>query len=164
MKYYAKCNNVFNKSDVSIYDIEGNKKFKIKHRILKTITGLKIYDEDNKFLYNVNYNPLKFKNHFILRNKEKEPIIKISLGLKQLHKIEYKKRKYVCKASFLKINYRLYEGDKEIGQIKVKKEGKQRRYEVLLKDNVDEIFSMVLYIVAQTMRDRVWFIYGIKKN
>ncbi len=162
MKYYAKCNNVFNKNDVFIYDIEGNKKFKIKHRSLKTITGLKIYDEDNKFLYNVNYNPLKFKNHFILKNKEKEPIIKISLGLKQLHKIEYKKKKYMCKASFLKINYRLYDLDKEIALVNVKKNDKQRQYEIILKDNVDEIFAMCLFIVAQTMRDRVWFIYGIK--
>ena len=60
MKYYAKCNNVFNISDVVIYDEFDVQKFKIKHRILKTITGLKIYDKDNKFLYNVNYNPLKF--------------------------------------------------------------------------------------------------------
>ena len=164
MKYYAKCNNVFNISDVIIYDESQAQKFKIKHRILKTITGLKIYDSDNKFLYNVNYNPLKFKNQFVLRNKEKEAIVKMSLGLKQLHKLEYKNKKYMCKASFLKINYRLYEGDKEIAQIKVKKAGKQRQYEILLKDNVDEIFAMCLFIVAQTMRDRVWFIYGIKKN
>lgn len=164
MKYFAKCNNVFNNNDVVIYDEEGIQRYKIKHRILKTITGLKIYDKDNKFLYNVNYKPLKFKNHFVLRNKEKEPIIKISLGLKQLHKIEYKKQKYVCKGSFLKINYRLYKVDKELAQIKVKKEDKQRNYEIILKDNVDEIIAMVLYIVAQTMRDRVWFIYGIKKN
>jgi len=164
MKYYAKCNNVFNISDVIIYDELQVQKFKIKHRILKTITGLKIYDKDNKFLYNVNYNPLKFKNHFILRNKEKEPIIKISLGLKQLHKIEYKKKKYMCKASFLKINYRLYEWDKEIALINVKKNDEQRQYEIILKDGIDEILAMCLYIVAQTMRDRVWFIYGIKKN
>ena len=164
MKYFAKCNNVFNKNDVIIYDEEHVQKFKIKHRILKTITGLKVYDKDNKFLYNVNYKPIKFKNHFILRNKEKEPIIKISLGLKQLHKIEYKKKKYVCKGSFLKINYRLYEGDKELAQITVKKDVKQRQYEIVLKNKVNETLAMILYIVAQTMRDRVWFIYGIKKN
>lgn len=162
MKYNAKCNNVFNTSDVVIYDELNIQRYKIKHRILKTITGLKIYDKDNKFLYNVNYNPLKLKNHFVLRDVNKEPIIKISLGLKQLHKIEYKKKKYVCKASFLKINYRLYEGDKELGLIEVKKTDKQRHYEILLKDDVDEIFAMCLFIVAQTMRDRVWFIYGIK--
>lgn len=164
MKYYAKCNNIFNKSDLVIKDEQDFQRYRVKHRILKTITGLKIYNKDNKFLYNVNYNPLKFKNHFILKNAEKEAIIKISLGLKQLHKIEYKNKKYVCKASFLKINYRLYEGDKELGSILVKKDKKQRQYEVLLKDNVDEIFAMCLLIVAQTMRDRVWFIYGIKKN
>ncbi len=164
MKYYAKCNNVFNTSDVKIYNEEGIQRFKVRHRILKTITGLKIYDADNKFLFNVNYNPLKFKNHFVLRNKEKEPIVKISLGLKQLHKIEYKNKKYMCKASFLKINYRLYDVDKEIAQVKVKKIEKQRHYEVILKENIDEIFALCLCIVAQTMRDRVWFIYGIKKN
>ena len=162
MKYYAKCNNVFNTSDVIIYDEHEVQRYKIRHRILKTITGLKIYDEYNKILFNVNYNPLKFKNHFILKNKEKEPIIKISLGLKQLHKIEYNEKKFMCKASFLKINYRLYDVDKEIGQVKVKKYDKQRRYEIILKDGVDEIFAMCLFIVAQTMRDRVWFIYGIK--
>ncbi len=164
MKFYAKCNNVFNLSDVKIYDEFHIQKYRIKHRILKTITGLKIYDSNNNFLYNVNYNPLKFKNHFILRNKAKESIVKISLGLKQLHKIEYNNKKYMCKASFLKINYRLYDGDKEIAQIKVSKENKQRQYVISLKDNVDEIFAMCLFIVAQTMRDRVWFIYGIKKN
>lgn len=164
MKYFAKCNNVFNKSDVIIFDENNVQRYKIKHRILKTITGLKIYDKDNKFLYNVNYKPLKFKNHFILRNNEKEAIIKISLGLKQLHEIEYKKHKYVCKGSFLKINYRLYQGDKELGQVNVKKDNNQRRYEIILKDKADETLAMILYIVAQTMRDRVWFIYGIKKN
>jgi uncharacterized protein YxjI len=164
MKYFAKCNNVFNNKDVIIYDEENVRRYRIKHRILKTITGLKIYDKDNKFLYNVNYKPLKLKNHFILRNKEKKAIIKISLGLKQLHKIEYKRKKYVCKGSFLKINYRLYENDKELAQIYVKKENKQRHYEIILKPKVDEALAMVLYIVAQTMRDRVWFIYGIKKN
>jgi|LGOV01.1.fsa_nt_gb uncharacterized protein YxjI len=164
MKYYAKCNNVFNISDVIIYDENDIQRYKIKHRILKTISGLKIYDQDNKFLYNVNYNPLKLKNHFILRNKEKDPIIKISLGLKQLHKLEYKKKKYMVKASFLKINYRLYDLDKEIALIRVKKHNNQRRYEIVLKEKVDEIFAMCLLIIAQTMRDRVWFIYGIKKN
>lgn len=161
MKYTAKCNNVFNTNDVVIYDDLGTQKFKIKHRILKTITGLKIYDKDNKFLYNVNYNPLKFKNHFILRNSDKEAIIKISLGIKQLHKIEYKNKKYMCKASFLKINYRLYDVDKEIASIIVKKSYKQRKYEIILKENVDEIYALCLFIVAQTMRDRVWFIYGL---
>ena len=112
----------------------------------------------------MNYKPIKFKNHFILRNKEKEPIIKISLGLKQLHKIEYQNKKYVCKGSSLKINYRLYQGDKELAQIQVKKNDTQRQYEILLKDKVDEELAMILYIVAQTMRDRVWFIYGMKKN
>ena len=51
MKYYAKCNNVFNTSDVVIYDELGVQRYKIKHRMLKTITGLKIYDENNKFLF-----------------------------------------------------------------------------------------------------------------
>lgn len=162
MKYYAKCNNVFNTSDVIVYNEQGEQRYKVRHRILKRITGLKVYDSDNKILFNVNYNPLKFKNHFILRNKEKEPVIKISLGLKQLHKIEYNKKKYMCKGSFLKINYRLYDVDKEIAQVKVTKINKQRHYELILKDNVDEIFAMCLFIVAQTMRDRVWFIYGIK--
>lgn len=162
MKYYAKCNNVFNTSDVVVYDELGVQRYKIKHRMLKTITGLKIYDKENKFLYNVNYNPLKFKNHFVLRNKEKEPVIKMSLGLKQLHRVEYKKKKYMCKASFLKINYRLYDVDKEIATISVKKDNKQRQYEIILKENVDDTFALCLFIVAQTMRDRVWFIYGLK--
>ena len=161
MKYYAKCNNVFNTSDVIVYDELGVQRYKIKHRMLKTITGLKIYDKHDKFLYNVNYNPLKLKNHFILRNKEKEAIIKMSLGLKQLHSIEYKKKKYMCKASFLKINYRLYDVDEEIAVVGVKKDEKQRQYEIVLKDKVDDIFALCLYIVAQTMRDRVWFIYGL---
>ena len=77
---------------------------------------------------------------------------------------EYQNKKYVCKGSSLKINYRLYEGDKELAQIKVKKNDKQRQYEILLKDKVNEELAMILYIVAQTMRDRVWFIYGMKKN
>lgn len=159
MNYYAKCNNVFNTSEVNITNENDEILFIIKHKLLKTISGLTVLSKHYKKIYQINYNPLKLKNQFIIINKKKEPIIKISLGLKLIHKIEYKTKTYICKASFLKINYRLYDGDKEIGSVKVTRVDKQRYFEIYLDNGTNEIFAMCLFVLAQTMRDRVWFIY-----
>jgi hypothetical protein len=67
----------------------------------------------------------------------------------------------MCKGSFLKMNYRLYDQDDEIVTVKAIKKDGTRFFEITLDESLDPIFALMMLIVAQTIKDQVWFIYGI---
>lgn len=161
MKLYANCNRVFNQNEIILRSETGKIYFSIKHIFLKKITGLKIYNEKQKEVYRINYNPLKFKNRYIITNTHNHPVIQISVGKKLIHSLEYNHHHYICKGSFLKMKYRLYDKDDELVTISVIKKGKEKYFEIIQDDNGDIMLALSMLIVAQTIKDRVWFIYGL---
>ena len=109
MKYFTKCNSVFNRNAVEVIGEDEVHYFTIEHAKLPKIYGLTIKDVINDVVYKVNYNPLKFKKRFQLVDTNKQPIMAISVGLKYLHKIEYNNKIYSCKGNLWKIRYKLYD-------------------------------------------------------
>ncbi len=158
MKYYAKCNNVFIRTDVELIDEDGTLFFTFEHSKRPIFFGLNIIDEINHKLYKINYNPLKFKKRFQLKDSEKESVMAISVGLKYLHKIEYKDKTFCCKGSIWKISYRLYDIDNVVATLKVVKINKQRYYEIDLDNQKNIMIAMAMLVVAQSIRERLFVI------
>ncbi len=158
MKYFAKCNNVFSKSDVKLVGEDEVLYFTIKHAKLPIISGLKIIDEIGDKTYKVNYNPLRFKKRFKLLDANKDPVMAISVGLKYLHRIEYNNKIFACKGSIWKISYRLYDIDTVVASIKVIKINKERFFEIELQDNKNIMIALAMLIVAQSIRERLFII------
>ena len=61
MKYYVKCNSVFNRNEIEFKGEDDLLYFTIRHAKLPKIYGLDITDEMENKKYKVNYNPLRFK-------------------------------------------------------------------------------------------------------
>ncbi|MCK4552565.1 MAG: hypothetical protein KAU02_06580 [Tenericutes bacterium] len=158
MIYYAKCNNVFNRNDVEFIGEDEIKYFTIKHSKLPISLGLNIIDEINNKTYKVNYNPLKFKKRFQLLDSNKEPVMAISVGLKYLHKLEYKKKTYSCKGTLWKISYKLYDIDNVVATLKVVKIDKQRYFEIFIKDDKNIMIALAMLVVAQSIRERLFIV------
>ena len=158
MKYFAKCNNVFNRNDVELINEEGSLIFTFEHSKHPIIFGLNIIDEINQISYRINYNPLKFKKRFQLLDTKKSPVMDISVGLKYLHKIEYKDKIYCCKGSIWKISYRLYDVDDVVASLSVVKINKQRYYKIDLNDQKNIMIAMAMLVVAQSIRERLFVI------
>jgi len=158
MKFHAKCNSIFNKSDFELIGEDQTLYYTIKHTKSTANNCLHIICETKNDEYFVNYSPFKFKNRYQIFNKENKAIISISVGLKQLHKIEYNNKKYFCKGNLRKISYTLYDIDKVLSNIKVVKINKQRFFEIELEDNRNIILALSMLIVAQTIRERLFII------
>ena len=158
MKYFAKCNNVFSKSEVEMVGEDEVLYFTVEHAKLPIISGLKIIDEVNNKTYKVNYNPLRFKKRFQLLDSSKKPVMAISVGLKYLHKIEYNNKVFCCKGSIWKISYKLYDIDTVVASIKVVKINKERYFEIDLQDNKNIMIALAMLIVAQSIRERLFII------
>ena len=135
MRYYVKCNSVFNRNSVEMISEEDIVHFTINHAKLPKLYGLSIIDEINNTTYKVNYNPLKFKKRFQLLDANKQQVMAISVGLKYLHKIECKGKVYSCKGTLWKISYKLYDIDNVVASLKVVKRNKKRYYQIELADN-----------------------------
>ncbi|MBN2604535.1 MAG: hypothetical protein JXR62_01770 [Bacilli bacterium] len=161
MRFYANCNSFFGKNDIILKDEANNIRFIIKYFNLKKATGLKIYNDRQKEIYKVYYTPLQIKNQYMISNMHNHPVAIVGFGKKLIHVIEYNNHHYVCKGSFLKMNYRLYDQDNEIVSLRVVRKALKRFYEITIDEKTDIMFAMTMLIVAQTMKDRVWFIYGI---
>ncbi len=158
MKYYAKCNGVFNKNSVQMIDKNDEVYYTIEHAKLPIILGLVIKDEINQRTYRVNYNPLKFKKRFQLVNEEKKPVMALSVGLKYLHRLEYNNKIFCCKGSIWKINYKLYDIDNVVATLKVVKIDKERYFEIYLADNKNILLALAMLVVAQSIRERLFVI------
>ena len=158
MKFYAKCNRISNKSDFDVVGEDQVLYYTIKHLNTPFNSGMKIICETSKDEYLVNYNPFKFKNRYQIFNQENVPIISINVGLKQLHKIEYENKKYICKGNLRNISYKLYDVDKVLSFIKVIKKEKQCYFEIVLDDNRNIILALSMLIVAQSIRERIFMI------
>lgn len=161
MKYFANCNRVLHKEEIYLKDEFDKVHYNMKYVSLKKLSGLKICNNSKKEKYRLNYNPLKIVNRYVITDTHRHPIINISIGKKLIHIIEYNDEKYTCKGSFLNINYRLYRRDDEIASIRVIKKDKIRYFEIILEDSLDTVFALCLLVLAQTIKDRVWFIYGL---
>ena len=158
MIYFARCNSVFNKKTVELVDEEGQLYFTLKHAKLPIISGLNITDEVNASKYKVNYNPLRFKKRFQLLDSAKNEVLGISVGLKYLHKILYKEKIYACKGSIWKVRYNLYDKDSVVASIHVVKINKEKFFKIELKDNVDIMLALGIFIIAQSIRERIFII------
>ena len=158
MKYYSKCNSVFNSSKVLIVGEDETHYFTITHAKLPIIQGLKIFDEVNNLSYKINYNPLKFKKRFQMLDSNNVEVMGISVGLKYLHKIEYKNKVYSCKGNIWKIKYVLYDVDEVIATIKVVKINKERYFEIELKDNKNIMIALAMLVITQSIRERLFII------
>ena len=158
MKYYAKCNGVFNKNSVQMIDKNDEVYYTIEHAKLPIILGLVIKDEINQRTYRVNYNPLKFKKRFQLVNEEKKPVMALSVGLKYLHRLEYNNKIFCCKGSIWKINYKLYDIDNVVATLKVVKIDKERYFEIYLADNKNILLALAMLVVAQSIRERLFVV------
>jgi len=158
MKLYAKCNSVFNRSDFEVVGEDQSLYYTIKHSKTLLNASLHIICETCKDVYDVNYNPFKFKNRFQIFNQENKAIVSISVGLKQLHKIEYKNKKYVCKGNLWNLNYTLYDVDKVLSYINVIKINSQRFFEINLENNKNIILALSMLIIAQSIRERLFII------
>ncbi len=158
MNYYAKCNNVFNRSNVELIGEDELLYFTIEHSKLPVISGLKIIDEINNTTYKINYNPLRFKKRFKLLDSNKEQVMAISVGLKYLHKIEYRNKVFCCKGSVWKISYTLYDLDTVVASIKVIKINKERYFKIELRDNKNIMIALAMLVVAQSIRERLFII------
>lgn len=158
MKYYAKCNGVFNKSSVQMVDENGEVYYTIEHAKLPIILGLVIKDEINQRIYRVNYNPLKFKKRFQLLSEDKKQVMALSVGLKYLHKLEYNNKIFCCKGSIWKINYKLYDIDNVVATLSVVKINKERYFEINLAENKNILLALAMLVVAQSIRERLFVI------
>ena len=158
MKYYVKCNNVFNRSVVELTGEDDIVYYTIKHAKLPKIYGMSIIDEINNKTYKVDYNPLKFKKRFQLLDSNKKQVMGISVGLKYLHRIEYNNKIFCCKGSLWKVSYRLYDVDNVVASLNVVKKNKQRFYKIELADNKNILIAIVMLVVAQSIRERLFVI------
>ena len=158
MKYYSKCNGVFNRNNVKMIGEDEILYFTIEHAKLPIISGLKIIDEINNTTYKINYNPLKFKKRFQLLDSSKKEVMGISVGLKYLHKIEYNNKIFCCKGNIWKISYRLYDLDEVVATLKVVKINKERYFEIELKDNKNIMIALALLVTTQSIRERIFMI------
>lgn len=158
MKYFTKCNSVFNRNTVEVIGEDEVHYFTIEHAKLPKIYGLTIKDVINDVVYKVNYNPLKFKKRFQLVDTNKQPIMAISVGLKYLHKIEYNNKIYSCKGNLWKIRYKLYDHDNVVASIRVIKINKERYYQIELADNKNIMIAIGALVVAQSIRERLFII------
>ena len=158
MKYYAKCNNVFNRNNVELVGEDEVVYFTINHSKLPIIFGLNIIDEINNVTYKINYNPLKFKKRFQLFDNNKQPVMALSVGIKYLYKVEYNNKILSCKGSIWKINYILYDIDNVVATLKVVKINKQRYFEIDLKANQHIMIALGMLVVAQSIRERLFMI------
>ena len=158
MIYFARCNSVFNKNSIELVDEDGQIYFTLKHAKLPVISGLNITDEMNSSKFKVNYNPLKFKKRFQLLDSAKNEVLGISVGLKYLHKILYKNKIYACKGSIWKVRYNLYDRDNVVAAIHVVKMDKEKFFKIELADNVDIMLALAMFIIAQSIRERIFII------
>jgi len=158
MKYFAKCNSVFNRTSVELVGEDELTYFTIKHAKLPKIYGLTFTDVINNKTYKVNYNPLKFKKRFQLLDEAKKQIMAISVGIKYLHRIEYNNKVFSCKGSIWKIRYKLYDRDNVVASIKVVKIEGERYYQIDLADNKNIMIAIGTLVVAQSIRERLFVI------
>ncbi len=158
MKYYVKCNSVFNRNEIEFRDENNQLYFTIRHAKLPKIYGLDITNEIENKKYKVNYNPLRFKKRFQLLNDENKQIMAIIVGLKYLHKIEYNNKIFSCKGSVWKIGYKLYDYDTVVAALNVVKIDKERYYKIELADNKNILIGLAMLVVAQSIRERLFVI------
>ncbi|MCK5388485.1 MAG: hypothetical protein KAJ22_04300 [Candidatus Izimaplasma sp.] len=158
MKYYVKCNNVFNRNKVEMIGEDEIPYFSIKHTKLPKIYGMNITDLINGLKYKVSYNPLRFKKRFQLLDSNKQQVMAISVGLKYLHKIEYNNKVFSCKGSLWKIRYKLYDIDTVVATLKVVKINKERYYLIDLADNKNILIALAMLVIAQSIRERLFII------
>ena len=158
MKYFVRCNNVFNRSDVEMVGEDEIPYFNIAHTKLPKIYGMNITDLVNESTYKVSYNPLRFKKRFQLLDANKQQVMAISVGLKYLHKIEYNNKVFSCKGSLWKIRYKLYDVDTVVATLKVVKINKERYYLIDLADNKNILIALAMLVIAQSIRERLFVI------
>lgn len=159
MKLYANCNRMFNRDEIHLKNAADEILFSVKHVFLKKKTGLKVYNEKHHEAYKINYEPLRTQNNYTITDTHNHPIVRIHVGKKLIHSIEYDKKDYICKGSFLKMKYRLYDGDNEIALIRVIKKDKLKYFEITYDEKRNIIFALMMLIIAQTIKDCVWNIY-----
>lgn len=161
MKLYANCNRIFNHDEIALKNDKDETLFSVKHVFLKKKTGLKVYNEKHHEVYRINYEPLRYKNNYTITDSHNHPLVRIHVGRKLIHTIEYDKKDYICKGSFLKMKYRLYDQDDEIAVIRVIKIDKKKYFEIIYDEKQNIVFAVIMLIMAQTVKDCVWSIYKL---
>ena len=152
MKYYVKCNNVNDSKELHFRDENDELLYIVKKESLYKLRAIEILDPDYKTKYNVNFNPLKFKGRYQVRDVNNSEVITISTGLHLLHKIVIAGKKLVCKANLFKIKYWLYDDDKVIARLQIIKKDDERYFEINLEKTDKIIYAIALYIIAQAQR------------
>ena len=155
MKYYVKCNNIFNNQDVTITNDQQEEVAVVSFARTLSSHMIQLQLLPNNEHYSLEVNKLKLKNRYQLLDEQNNTIMSISIGLKLIHAITINQKRHICKASFFRIAYTLYDGYSELGSIKLIKLGKERVFEIELK--VPNLLHMLaLYTIAQTIRERVY--------
>jgi len=155
VRYYVKCNNIYNNKEIQLLDENDNVLLIIHKRLHAMNKTIDIHNANNEKVYHVNFYPLKVKNRYLVTNQSQKVVINISTGLHLLHRINIGEKQLVCKSTLLKINYWLYDYDMVIGNLQVVKKNRKRYFEITLQeDNI--LQAIALYIVAQAQR--IWFL------
>lgn len=78
-------------------------------------------------------------------------LAEVKQGIKILHSITLKNHYYFVKASFLKLQYVLFDGRRRIGELKQIKHRAKRFFKITLQDDSDSLLFS-LYLLAHPIR------------
>lgn len=151
--HYIECRNLLNRKPLFILNEEMEEVGEVKYLKPKDEFNMLCTHSETGFKYYVKTNPLKLKPKHIILNEGKEPLAKVSVGVKIIHSIIEADNYYFVKSAFWKIKYQVYNNRVVMANLEVVRINKKRYFKITTKEN-EFVLSLSLFLLAQAVRHK----------